>query len=227
MKVKLMEKIKETENTYSLVFEPENILSWKPGQFIFYKIPHKNPDNRGIERHFTISSAPFERNIRLTTKFDLANGSSFKKALLGLQVGENIEAYNLGGDFTVDSKGSGLVFIAGGIGITPFRSILVDLERKNNIKDIIMFYSCRDKQNIVFRKLWKELEHNNEGLKIYYIFEPQLINKELISRNVSDLDNRKFYVSGPLKMVEAVKKTLVGLNISKEKIIKDYFPGYE
>ncbi|MGM0364999.1 MAG: FAD-dependent oxidoreductase [Actinomycetota bacterium] len=225
MKVELIEKTKEAKNIYSFIFKPENPLSWKAGQYIYYKIPHKNPDQRGIVRHFTISSAPFEKNIMLTSKFDLKSGSSFKKALLGLEPGDRIEAYNIRGKFTVDSDGQGLVFIAGGIGITPYRSILLDLEKRNNIKDIIMLYSCKSKDSVVFRELWERLEQNNKGLRVNYIYGPQLINKELIDEKVPEGDRRKFYISGPTGMVKAVEESLNELGAGK--IIKDYFPGYE
>ena len=80
MKVELLEKYHETEDVISFIFKPLEDLEWKAGQFIYYKIPHDKPDNRGIIRHFTIASAPHEEHIRLTTRFFSEKGSSFKKA---------------------------------------------------------------------------------------------------------------------------------------------------
>ena len=78
MKVELIKKIKEAEDSFSFIFKPEKEIFWKPGKFIFYEIPHKDPDSRGIKRHFTISSAPYEKYIMLTSKFDFKKGSSFR-----------------------------------------------------------------------------------------------------------------------------------------------------
>ncbi len=225
MQVKLIEKIKEAKDTYSLIFHPQEEVSWKAGQFIYYKVPHENPDERGEVRHFTISSAPFEKNIRLTSKFDPENGSSFKRALLSLGLGDTIEAYNIRGSFTVDQEGN-YVFIAGGIGVTPYRPILLDLEKKDALGDILMLYSCKDKESLAFGDLWKRLENDNPGLGIHYIFSPRLIDKGLIEEKVSALEDRRFYISGPIKMVQAVERSLSEIGVEKEKIVKDYFPGY-
>ncbi len=226
MELKLMEKMEEAKNVYSFVFEPENPVSWKAGQFIFYKIPHEHPDNRGIERHFTISSASYEKNIMLTSKFDPENGSSFKKALLKKEPGDTIEAYDIKGKFTMDPNMSYSVFIAGGIGITPYRSILLDLEKNNSIPNIVLLYSCRDRESLVYKDLWDKLEKNNNGLRTSFIFEPQFVDEGLLKKEVPDMDRRMFYVSGPVKMVQAIEKGLSQLSIDQSKIIKDYFPGY-
>ena len=76
MELILIKKIKETRDSFSFVFKPEKKIYWKPGQCIFFKVPHENPDDRGITRPFSISSAPFEKEIMITSKFD------FKKAVL-------------------------------------------------------------------------------------------------------------------------------------------------
>ncbi len=227
MKVELIKTINEAKNVISFIFQPEKPLSWKPGQFLFYKIPHHRPDRRGIERHFTISSAPFEHNIRLTSKFLRQGGSTFKKALLGLEPGDSIEAYNIGGSFTVEKKEPSYVFIAGGIGITPYRSILLDLERADSIKDILLLYSCRDRESVVFGKLWDKMQKNNKGLSVNYIFEPQLIDKKLIEEKIRDPGKRKFYISGPINMVKAVQGSLSEVGVNEDKIVMDYFPGYD
>ncbi len=227
MEVKLIEKVKETNEIYSFIFEPQSPQTWKAGQFIYYRIPHDNPDNRGIVRHFTISSAPFEKNLRLTTNIYPQKGSSFKQALSDLKPGAKIEAYNIRGKFTVDSSESGFVFIGGGIGITPYRAILLDLEKKNALNDIIMLYSCRERNNVAFGPLWKKLEEKNQGLAVHYIFEPQRIDKHVIEKLVPGKQNRRFYISGPVNMVKAVQEKLYGLNIGKNQIVTDYFPGYD
>ena len=226
MKVTLINKIQETKVIYSFVFEPENPVTWTAGQHIFLKIPHQKPDDRGEIRHFTISSAPFEKNILVTSKFDFEKGSSFKKALLQLNAGSSIEAFNSRGNFIIKDLKAKYIFIAGGIGITPYRSILMDLINKNRSLDIILLYCCKAGE-IIFKDILDEMENKYKWLKIHYIIEPQLINGEIIKNKVPDFLERIFYISGPLIMLKIVEGILSKLNIGKSSIAKDYFPGYE
>jgi ferredoxin-NADP reductase len=225
MKLTLIKKIQEAKDIYTFVFEPENPVNWKAGQYIFFKIPHENPDDRGEIRHFTISSAPSEKNIFLTTKFDFENGSSFKKALFKLNQGSSIEGFNLGGDFILENLKAKYIFIAGGIGITPYRSILMDLAHEGRLTDIILFY-CGKADGIIFMDVFNEIKKKYEWPLIHFVIEPQLINEEIIKEKVADLEDRIFYISGPMVMVRIVEEIPLKLNIKKSSIVKDYFPGY-
>jgi ferredoxin-NADP reductase len=225
LKLELLEKIKETKDSFSFIFKPEKEISWKPGQCIFYKIPHENPDERGTTRHFSISTAPFEKNIMLTSKFDFKKGSSFKRALFALKEGETVEAFGLRGDFVTKNFKKKLVFIAGGIGVTPCRSILLDLEYKRKNPEVILLYGNKDR-DIIFKDTLDKLANDHEWLNIYYIIEPQLIDSNIIRENVKDLYNCFYYISGPLIMVQIMKEILLKMNIESKNIIEDYFPGY-
>ena len=225
MKVELLEKYHETEDVISFIFKPLEDLKWKAGQFIYYKIPHSDPDSRGAMRHFTIASAPHENNIRLTTRFFKEDGSSFKKALKKLETGSQIDAFSNEGSFTVDNSRDKYIFIAGGIGITPFRSILMDLSYQNKISNIILFYGNRDK-NIVFKDKLEEISAKNPGLKIHYIISPVKIDFEILNREVPDLLDRRCYISGPMKMIKSIERSVIGGGVSPEKIKTDYFSGY-
>ncbi len=225
MKITLIKKIKETEDIYSFSFKPDEKIVWEAGKFIFLKIPHPHPDSRGDTRHFTISSAPYEKNILITSKFDFKNGSSFKKALLNLEEGSTIEAFNLRGKLIVKDPRKKYVFIAGGIGITPYRSILLDLVHKHESSDIILLYCCKEEE-IIFKDVFEGIEDNYEWLKIHYIIEPQLISEKIIRDEVTDSQERIFYVSGPIIMVKIVEGFLSKLNIRQDRIEKDYFHGY-
>ena len=225
MKIELLEKYHETEDVISFIFKPPGDLEWKAGQFIYYKIPHSDPDSRGAMRHFTIASAPHENNIRLTTRFFKEDGSSFKKALKKLETGSQIDAFSHEGSFTVDDSRDKYIFIAGGIGITPFRSILMDLSYQNKIGNIILFYGNRDK-NVVFKDKLEEISAKNPGLKIHYIISPVKIDFEILNREVPDLLDRRCYISGPMKMIKSIERSVTGGGVSPEKIKTDYFSGY-
>lgn len=225
MKVTLIKKIKNASDVFSFVFKPENPVEWKAGQYIFYKIPHPNPDNRGIIRHFTISSAPYEKNLMLTTRFPQGRISTFKQALNNLAIGSEIETLSMGGDFIVENPDKNYVFITGGIGITPYRSILLDLAQKNFINNIILLYVNRNEE-IIFKDEFDALTEKHSGLKIKYIIEPERINVDSIKKEVPDFLKYNFYVSGTELMVAAIRKILIGMQINNEQVKSDFFPNY-
>jgi len=117
MKFTLSAIQQEANDTFSFIFAPEQTLQWKAGQLLRYVLNHANPDDRGVERFFSIASAPHEKHVMVTTRF-ASKSSSFKKALRKLRPGDAIEAHDLEGDFVVDDSEKTFVFIAGGIGIT-------------------------------------------------------------------------------------------------------------
>ncbi|OQA11512.1 MAG: dihydroorotate dehydrogenase electron transfer subunit [bacterium ADurb.Bin363] len=132
MKFRIEEKRKEVDDIYSFIFQPQEPVTWQAGQYALYRVSHDNPDNRGETRIFTISSPPFQKRIMLTTNYSFEESSSFKKALFARKAGDVVEAIKIDGKFTVNKEYQKLVFIAGGIGITPFHSILLDLEEKKD-----------------------------------------------------------------------------------------------
>jgi len=84
MKLKLIEKKQETPDVISFIFSPSETLTWQPGQFLHYVLHHEPTDDRGSDRWFTNAAAPFEGNVRITTRLASENGSSFKKKLFSL-----------------------------------------------------------------------------------------------------------------------------------------------
>lgn len=227
MKLTIEEIHQEINNIYSIILQPAEPLVWQAGQYAIYKIPHNNPDNRGETRIFTISSAPFQKKVMLTTNYSYEESSSFKKALFAKKIGDEVEILKIDGKFTVNNNAKKLVFIAGGIGITPFHSILLQLKNQKDVRDIIMVYSNKDENKVIFKDALDRLAEQYTGLKIIYIFSPQRANEDLIIEKIPDFKERIFYLSGPLRLVQAVEDVLKQLNIVRESIKKDYFPGLE
>lgn len=225
MKFRIEEKRKEVDDIYSFIFQPQEPVTWQAGQYALYRVSHDNPDNRGETRIFTISSPPFQKKIMLTTNYSFEESSSFKKALFAKKAGDAVEAIKIDGKFTVNKEYQKLVFIAGGIGITPFHSILLDLEEKKDYRDIILVYSNKNEEHIVFKDTLNNLAERYSKLNIKYIFSPQRADENLIKETVPDLEERVFYISGPMRLVKAVEETLYQLKVDKENIKKDYFPG--
>ncbi len=221
MKFTLKEKTEILPQVFLFKFLPPKDFTWQAGQFIFYKIPHSNPDSRGIERHFTISSAPYEKEVFLTTRILPEKGSTFKQALINLTVGQTVDAYNLSGQFVVKDQ-TKLVFLAGGIGITPFRAIVLDLAYQKKLTDVTLLYANRD-ENIIFKDEFEKIAAENPGFKIHYVLEPKRLD-EVFLKDFQFLD-ADYFVSGPPPMVKGVTETLNKLGI--KKIIQDSFTGYD
>lgn len=221
MKLTLIDKRKETRTVKTFIFRPEKKISWTPGQYLIYSLPHKNQDLRGKMRFFTISASPFEKNPSITTRL-IKQSSSFKKALNNLKIGGNIEAKGPDGSFTLKDIKEKIMFIAGGMGITPFRSILKELEFKNKNLDIILLYSFKN-SDIVFKKQFDNLKLKK--LKIEY-FIGKRIGKADIEKT-KDFKKRTVFVSGPDAMVMKMEELLEKMGVKKENIKTDYFSGYK
>ena len=224
MKLKLIDRKKESGNVISFIFEPDSSFTWTAGQYLIYSLEHTKKDLRGKQRFFTISSSPFEKNPVITTRIFAKGASSFKNSLFRLKIGEIIEAKGPDGDFVLESLNNKYVFIAGGIGITPFISMLRQIDHDNKKVKITLLYSNKNK-DVVFNNELSQIAKKISGFRISYIFSPMKINRNLLKKFVGN--KTIFYVSGPDPMVEAVTKLLIELGISKENIKEDYFSGYK
>ena len=225
MKLKLARRKAESPGVESFIFKPEEPLVWKAGQFLHYVLNHASTDDRGSDRWFTIASAPYERQVMLTTRFTSKRGSTFKKTLKTLKPGDSIEISDLDGDFILNDPKKQYVFIAGGIGITPFRSILKQAEHEGKKLRVQLIYANR-KTIAAYKKELEAMAQRNPNFKIHYLFSPQRVDKETIKELVPDLKTPLFYVSGPEPMVESVGKMLQQIGIPKKRIKQDWFPGY-
>ena len=225
MKLKLLERKVEVPGVESFIFEPEESLHWKAGQYLHYVLHHEPTDDRGSDRWFTVSSAPFEAHPMITTRLADEKSSSFKKKLFSLVPGKSIEISRVEGDFTVEDPAAQYVFIAGGIGITPFHSILKQADHDGVKLNVTLLYGNRD-ENAVFKNELEAFAKNNPGLSIRYVVAPELINEEVIRKFVPDLNAPLFYLSGPEPMVKALAETVKAIGVSEDRIKLDDFPGY-
>lgn len=235
--LKLKEKLKVAEDSYDFVFEPDKKMDFRPGQYMEWTLGHDRPDNRGIRRFFTIASAPSEKNLRLGVKF-YSQSSSFKKSLKSLEPGERMVASQLAGDFYMPlDKSRKLAFIAGGIGITPFRSMIQSLLHDGEKRDIVLFYANKQEKDIAYSEVFNQAQ-KDLGIKVYYALTEEesippdwkgvrgQVSQALIEKTVPDYRERLFYISGPHSMVDAYKESLLGLGLRRKQIKSDYFPGF-
>lgn len=231
MKLVLAQKKIEVENVSSFLFKPTQPLTWKAGQFLRYQVEDLQPDERSNRRFFTIASAPHEKLVMLTTKFVPNDGSSFKKDLLKMKISESVEVFGPSGDFIipndslVDDPSKEYIFIAGGIGITPFRSIILDLDQRKFPINITLLYANKT-PDFIYKKEFEEVQKRHPEFKIKYFVDPQRIDEKAIQSLTSNFQAPTYYISGPEPMVEAFEKMLYELGVPKEQVKRDYFPGY-
>lgn len=225
MTLKLVRKEKVVGDIISFIFEPESPITWEPGQYMHYLLPHEDEDERGHERWFTNSAAPFEGHVVISTRIN-EQGSSFKRALNALQPGDEIEADGPEGDFVLEDLDRNYIFVAGGIGITPFRSMLYDAYNKGLKLKVTLLFATRD-QDIPFKDELEQFAANNPNMNIEYIVDPKSIDKELLKDRISAVEDPIVYVSGPKPMVKDFAEQLAELGLSKENIKTDDFPGYK
>lgn len=231
------QKLQIAPDMIDFLFVPEKKLAFSPGQYMEWTLPHKNMDSRGSRRYFTIASSPTEDTLRLGIKF-YANGSSYKKALIALDNQTPIAGAQLSGEFTLpkDPKKK-IAFIAGGIGITPFRSMIKYLIDTNQSRQIVLFFSNRTVDEIVYYDVFNQAA-TQLGIKTVYTLTDTTklppnwqgrtgrIDAKMIASETPDYMERTFYLSGPHAMVSAFEQVLLGMGIPKKHIKIDFFPGF-
>lgn len=226
LRLVLMEKQKLSETTSAFTFKLPHKINYLPGQYMEWTLPHKGSDLRGIRRFFTISSSPTEDGILSLGVKSYTPSSTYKTKLFSLIQGDVIWATSISGDFVLpESSSKKLVFIAGGIGITPFRSMIKYLVDRKEKRDIVLFHVCSGAKEFVYKELLQEAE--KIGVKTIRIDTSQDVHltEELLRDNAPDFTKRLFYISGANAMVHSHKKLLSKLGIKSSQIVTDYFPG--
>lgn len=225
--LKLKKKIQIAPDIYDFVFGLDRKILYEAGQYMEWTLSHKNPDSRGNRRYFTLASSPTEETLRIGVKF-YPNGSSFKKALLSMRTGDRIVASQLAGEFSLPKDQlKKLVFIAGGIGVTPYRSIIKYLLDTTERRNIILLYSSKKEADFVYQDIFSEA-FKRLGVKTFYTAteKGEVIDQATIKSKVPDYKERIFYISGPHAMVDAFKKVCKEMGIPGSQIKVDFFPGY-
>lgn len=234
--LQLKRKSRLSPDIMDFAFVPTAKVSFTPGQYLECTLKHEQADSRGNRRYFTIASSPTENIIRLGVRF-YPKGSSYKRALLSLGTRGSILGTQIAGDFTLpaDPKRK-LVFIAGGIGITPYRSMLKYLIDTHERRDIVVLYANKSATDVVYRDVLTDAEAK-VGAKVVYTLTDTAnvprtwtglvgrIDEQMIQSVVPDCRERTFYLSGPPAMVHAHETTLRRLGVSRRQIKKDSFPG--
>ncbi|MGC1135106.1 MAG: FAD-dependent oxidoreductase, partial [Nitrososphaeraceae archaeon] len=216
-------------------------LDYTAGQYAYFDIGGVSNDPKGPVRHFTIASSPTEDFVMISTRI---RDTPYKKRLSSLEQDIKVKVRGPEGKFVLHTDHSKpAVFLSGGIGVTPFRSMIKYSTDKQLPIKIIMFDSNRDEANILYKEEFDEWLKANENLDIIYTISEEgqssspanewkgergRINKQMLTRYLDneDLDNSIYYTCGPPGMIKAMQTLLQDLQISKERIKIEEFTGY-
>ncbi len=215
----------EVGDVVTFLFKPQDTINWKVGQhgiFFFQNVKLEG----GSSRAFSIASILEEEVIQISMRIS-NNPSAFKKELLSLKLGDLLVMRGPIGSFSLNHTMRHAVFIAGGIGITPFRALLQEAVKyqKVNLVSIDLLYS-QDEELYVYKEEIDAMAQSNPFINVQYIN-----NKESLFREVAQVvekykNNGAYFISGAPIMIKSVKTLLIGQGIKKKLIKSDPFMGY-
>ncbi|WP_027059720.1 RnfABCDGE type electron transport complex subunit D [Mesorhizobium loti] len=229
-----LERIEQSAvDSYDFVFSSPRKVAFEAGQYLEWTLGLDRSDNRGNRRYFTVASAPTEQSVRLGVKF-YPRSSAFKQTLGAMKPGSTIHASQLAGEFTLPADPeTKIAFLAGGIGITPFRSMLQYLVDIHEKRPITVLYGVETQQDIAYRDV---LDRAKRELGVKTVLAvangaergqyPGYIDARLVRLAIPDYLERMFYISGPQAMVKALRGKLLAMGVHRSKIKVDYFPGF-
>lgn len=208
-------------------------MSYTAGQYTELHLPHGRPDDRGTKRWFTLSSSPEDEFLTITTKYAGDDkSSSFKKALFTLEPGTELHMADPMGDFVLPKLiQTPLIFVAGGIGVTPFHSMLTWLSQTMEERPIKLLYGVKNEDEIIFQGTF-----HDAGIEPTIVVsnpsdawggERGRLSAELILGLEKPSEDTLVYVSGPEPMVQALAKDLHATGLEKHQIVSDEFPNYD
>ncbi len=218
---------KETDNTFSMLVKPDRgKMNFKAGQFCFLRIDK----NKLHARHpFTIASSPKDAHLQFTIKRD----GRFTRTAEKMKAGEEVAVDGPYGQFFIEEHEKDLVFIAGGVGITPFRSMIKQMADLGTDKKVALLYCCRRKEDIIFKSFFDSIDE--PWFKKTYVlsrgdtedsedYKKGHINKDIIRESIIDFRSPTFYICGSESLKRDVVEMLAELGVEKNSIkIEDFF----
>ncbi len=224
MKLKLVEKHPLIDNVWAFIFEPEEPVDYTAGEYIRVRLDHENPDDEGPKRYFTNSAPPYQGVVQITTRL---TDSTFKRALASLETGDDrlkmIKPHE--GDFTWQDSDKPIIFVAAGIGVTPYYSILLQRVRDGEQIPATLLYAGRN-ELLPWRHEFAALEESNPEFKVVYQIGEH-VTAENLQHRFPDLNESLVYLSGPEPMVEDVGEALKKNGLPEKQLMQDWFPNYD
>jgi ferredoxin-NADP reductase len=236
MRIHLKERRQETADVMSFIFDLNGQpFTYRPGQYLSYVLDALAfPDERGPRRHFTLSSSPTEKGIiQFTTRI---RGSGFKETLRHAPLGYELTAGLAAGHFVLPEKEPRRhLFIAGGIGVTPYRSILRHaIDAQEPIGGVLLYFN-RSSAEIIFRQELEQISRQMPGFTLVNVLsqpdngwtgQSGKLDENLLRSFVPDPKAFLCWISGPPAMVEAYKDQIRQFGFTDEAVRTDIFIGY-
>lgn len=234
--LKITDKKEVANGTLEVIFEKPKDLEFRAGQFADYTlIDPPETDDEGNTRGFSIVAAPYEDYVALGTRL---RDTAFKRVLKDLPIGTEVKFDGPYGDFTLHKNESKpAVFIMGGIGVTPVRSMIAQATHDKTSHKILLLHSNKTPADAPFDADFRQLAQENPNFTFVPVAsesapddfdgERGKINAELIKKYVNDFDHTIFYLAGPPAMVKAMRQILVDeLKADEDNIRTEEFDGY-
>lgn len=232
---KLTAKEEIANGTMAFHFAKPEGFEYRAGQFAdFTLINPPETDEEGDMRGFSLASAPFEGDIFVATRL---RDTAFKRVLKVLPVGSEVKFDGPYGDFTLHKNESvPAVYIIGGIGVTPVRSMIAQATHDKTSHQILLIHSSRTPDDLPFFDDFVRLEKENPNFKYIPVASDEApddwqgergrVDKKLVKKYVTNFAEPKFYLSGPEGMVKAMRQLLVELEADEDNIRTEEFSGY-
>lgn len=223
---KFLAKKEIAKDTWSFDFEKPADLNFIPGQYATWLLKCEN--GTLFEHYFSFASHPTDSHLTLATR---DTKSLYKKSLLAMNPGDEIKISDPMGKFVLDKTNSPLVFLVGGIGITPVRSMLLELQKQNFPRKTFLFFGNRTQADAPFYDKLSQIQHKNYQFIPVHSQEPDFtgdqgyITEEIIKKYVTEPNLVRCYIVGPPKMVGAMHQLAKNI-FEEDKIIFEEFSGY-
>ena len=233
--IKLLKKELIANETMTFYFEKPEDFTFRAGQFAdFTLINPSETDDKGNMRGFSFAQAPFEKDLVAATRI---RNTSYKRVLKNMEIGVEVKLDGPYGDFTLHkNETTPAVFIIGGIGVTPVRSMISQATHDKTNHKIILLHSSRTPSDLPFFIDFEQLEEENPNFTYIPVAsdsapdnwkgENGRINEAMIRKYVPDLNKPIFYLSGPEGMVRAMRQLLIEVGANEDNIKTEEFGGY-
>ena len=221
----LIDKKHEADNIYTFYFKSNEALKWKPGQHGIFTFPNVKLD-KGSTRGFSVASVCEEENIMISTRIP-KNPSAFKRALNTMKPGDRMTMRGPFGPFYISNPQKPAVFIAGGIGIPPFRSLIQAAVQNRENQPVSMDLIYIDtKQGFAYKDYFDEVASNQDNIHIKFLSDRDAATNEIDAVINGYGNNADYFISGPPSMVKELKNKLIRQGIKKNNIKHEMFIGY-
>ncbi len=235
--IKLAKKVEVAVGTMAFHFEKPEGFAYKAGQFADYTLQDPpETDEEGNTRGFTISSAPFEQHLVATTRL---RDTAFKRVLKDAPIGTEVALDAPYGSFTLHNNAARpAVFLTGGIGVTPARSIILQADHDKTAHKIFLFYSNKRPEEAAYLEDLSKVAAANENFTFVPTMdhlelseqswdgETGVIDKAMVAKYVKDLKAPIYYLCGPPGMVAAMRTLLNDAGVDDDDIRTEEFTGY-